>query len=134
MDREVIVSRSIAAPHAPSYSHAVRVGNLIFCTGQMGESPDGTVSGDAYAQARKALENLDAALADAGASLDHAAKLTVFLVDWDRDYLDVKRALDERLSEARPARSTVEVRRLAMGGLVEIEAIVVRPGGAGSAP
>jgi 2-iminobutanoate/2-iminopropanoate deaminase len=127
MDKDVIVSTKIAAPHAPSYPHAVRAGGFVFCTGQMGEGLDGTLVEGAYAQATKALENLDAVLGEVGTSLDASVKITVFIVNWERDYPEVKRALDERLTEARPARSTVEVRNLAMGGLIEIEAVVLAP-------
>jgi 2-iminobutanoate/2-iminopropanoate deaminase len=125
--REVVVSGSVPAPHAPSYSHAVRSGPFIFCTGQMGELPDGSLEAGAHAQATRALANLDGVLAEWATSLDEAIKITVFLVDWDRDYPEIKRALDERLTGSRPARSTVEIRKLAMGGLVEIEAIVAAP-------
>jgi 2-iminobutanoate/2-iminopropanoate deaminase len=123
--REVLVSKLIPAPHGPSYSHAVRAGGFVFCSGQMGERPDGTLEPDAGSQARVALENLDRVLSEFGTSLDAAVKLTVFLVDWDRDYTAVSRELDRRLSTAKPVRSTVEIRRLAMGGLVEIDAVVI---------
>jgi 2-iminobutanoate/2-iminopropanoate deaminase len=93
----------------------------------MGELPDGSLEAGAYAQATRALANLDGVLSEWATSLDEAVKITVFLVDWDRDYPEIKRALDERLAESRPARSTVEIRKLAMGGLVEIEAIVAAP-------
>lgn len=125
--RDVLVSRRVPAPHGPSYSHAVRADGLVFCSGQMGERADGTLEPDAGSQARLALQNLDRVLGELGTSLDAAVKLTVFLVDWDRDYPAVSHALDERLSDARPVRSTVEVRRLAMGGLVEIDAVVIAP-------
>jgi enamine deaminase RidA (YjgF/YER057c/UK114 family) len=126
-DRKVVVASGVPEPHAASYSHAVRSGQFIFCTGQMGETLDGNVKGDAYEQARQALANLDKVLRSEGASLDDAVKLTVFLVDWRRDYPGIARALDERLASVQPARSTVEVRNLAMGALVEIEAIAAAP-------
>jgi 2-iminobutanoate/2-iminopropanoate deaminase len=126
-DRRVVVAPGAPKPHAPSYAHAVRSGQFIFCTGQMGETLEGKVEGDAYEQAKQALANLDAVLRSEGASLDDAVKLTVFLVDWSRDYPGIARALDERLAAVQPARSTVEVRNLAMGALVEIEAIATAP-------
>lgn len=126
-DRYVVTASGVPAPHAASYSHAVHSGQFIFCTGQIGETPDGRVQGDAYEQARQALANLDEVLRSERASLDDAVKLTVFLVDWKRDYPGIARALDERLASVQPARSTVEVRNLAMGALVEIEAIAAAP-------
>lgn len=125
MERRVIFSRAAPKPHSPSYSHAVAAGGLIFCTGQMGQDPkDNSISGDSYAQASRALANLDVVLSELGTSLNAAVKLTVFLVDWDRDYEGVSRALNERFPSSPPARSTVEVRKLARGGVVEIEAVV----------
>jgi 2-iminobutanoate/2-iminopropanoate deaminase len=128
-DRRVIFADGAPKPHSPSYSHAVEAGGFVFCSGQMGQDPaDNSLSGDSYAQAAQALRNLDAALEPAGCSLDDAVKLTVFLVDWDRDYEGVNRALNERLTDVTPVRSTVEVRKLAKGGLVEIDAVVVAGG------
>ncbi len=74
-DRKVVVASGVPEPHAASYSHAIRSGQFIFCTGQVGETLDGNVRGDAYEQAKQALANLDTVLQSEGASLDDAVKL-----------------------------------------------------------
>ncbi len=128
MSRKIIFSTAAPKPHSPSYCHAVVVDGLIFCTGQLGQNPsDNSITGDSYEQATRALSNLDIVLAEAGTSLNAAVKLTVFLVDWNRDYEGVNRALNQRFPSSPPARSTVEVRKLARGALVEIEAVVEAP-------
>lgn len=126
-DRRVVISAGVPR-HSPSYSHAVVANGFVFCSGQVGEDSTGKiVPGDTYAQAKRALLNLDTVLREVGASLDAAVKLTVFLLDWDRDLPLVRRALDERFGSSPPTRSTVEVSKVALGGLVEIDAVVRAP-------
>lgn len=113
------------------YSHAVAAtGRLVVISGQLPLDPDGKLTGpgDAAAQMRQAFENLSAALAAAGASMDQVVKLTVYLTDL-ADLPAFRQVRDQYISlERPPASSLVQV-----GGLVhpqarvEIEALAVTP-------
>jgi len=114
-------------PPVRGYSHAVAVGGpLIVVSGQVPVDANGRLVGkdDPAAQTRQVFENLSAALAAAGATMDHVVKLTVFLTDL-ADLAEFRRIRDEYISaETPPASSLVQV-----GGLlnpdfrVEVEAL-----------
>ena len=106
------------------YSPAIRVGDLIFCSGQMPIDPatGELVDGGVAAQTRRTLDNLVALLAAAGATTAHVAKCTVFLTDM-ADFAEMNAVYAEYFGEPYPARSTVAVAGIAKGALVEIEAI-----------
>ena len=118
----------LSAPGAPAavgpYSHAVRVGGLLFCSGQVALDPKaGTlVGGDVAAQTRQVFENIRAVLTAAGAGLGDVVKTTVFLDTMD-DFQAMNAVYAEAFGDHRPARSTVAVDRLPVGALVEIEVI-----------
>jgi enamine deaminase RidA (YjgF/YER057c/UK114 family) len=111
------------------YSRAVRVGNSIWVAGTTATGTDGQVvgHGDAYAQTRQALANVAAALAQAGAGVEHVVRTRIYVTDiaqWEA----IGRAHGEVFGAIRPACAMVEVVRLidpAM--LVEIEADAVIP-------
>jgi 2-iminobutanoate/2-iminopropanoate deaminase len=108
---------------AGPYSAGVRYGNLVFCSGQLGIDPDtGKLVEGAEAQTRQALANLRAILDAAGSSLGNVIKTTVFLKNM-ADFPTMNAIYAETFGENRPARSTVEVARIALDALVEIEAI-----------
>ena len=118
----------ITAPGAPAavgpYSHAVRTGGLLFCSGQVALDPETNTfrDGPVEEQARLAFDNVRAVLAEAGVGLSDVVKATVFLADMD-DFAAVNAVYAEAFGEHRPARSTVAVRGLPVGARVEIEVI-----------
>lgn len=117
-----------AAPAAIGpYSQAVALGDLVFCSGQVGIDPaSGTmVEGGIEAETRRVLDNLREVLAAAGLKLTDVVKTTVFLVSLT-DFETVNRIYGEHFSTPYPARSTVQVAALPRHARVEIEAIAHR--------
>lgn len=112
------------------YSQAMRVGELVFSAGQVGLDPASgqLVEGGVAAQADRAMQNLAAVLDAAGSGLELITKTTIFLADM-ADFATVNEVYARHLREPYPARSTVAVRELPKGALVEIEAIALAPGG-----
>ncbi|MEQ8688432.1 MAG: RidA family protein [Imperialibacter sp.] len=106
------------------YSQAIRSGGLLFCSGQTPIVPDTNkmVDGEIGPQTRQALMNLLAVLKAEGLSLADVVKTTVFLKNF-RDFPAMNAVYAEVFGEHRPARSTVEVSRLPLDALVEIECI-----------
>ena len=118
---------SSGAPWEPifGYSRAVRVGNQVFVAGTIGRNSDGSVPSGAYQQAKRALEIIGKALAEAGARSDHVVRTRIFVTDI-AFFDDVARAHGEVFGTIRPASALVEVRRLVEPDyLVEIEADAV---------
>jgi enamine deaminase RidA (YjgF/YER057c/UK114 family) len=119
---------SSGAPWEPifGYSRAVRVGNQVFVAGTVGRNPDGSVPSGAYEQAKRALEIVGAALAEAGAGFDHVVRTRIFVTDIAL-FDDVARAHGEIFATIRPASAVVEVRRLIEPDYVleiEVDAII----------
>lgn len=120
---ETIGSNSAPAAIGP-YSQAVRAGNFIFCSGQLGldRTSGKLVSDDAAVQAETCLKNLDEVLKAAGLSLRSIVKTTIFLTNL-QDFEKVNAAYGSFFGGSKPARSTVQVAALPRGAKVEIEAI-----------
>lgn len=120
----------IATPNAPQavgpYSQGIQAGGFIFTAGQLGLDPaSGAFAGeDITAQTRQALHNLQAVLEAAGSGLDGVVKTTIFVVDMG-DFKTVNAIYAEFFADEPPARSTVQVAALPLGGLVEIEMVAV---------
>jgi enamine deaminase RidA (YjgF/YER057c/UK114 family) len=116
------------SPYEPvvGFSRAVRAGNLVFVSGTVGRGPDGNVvAGGVYEQAKQTIENIRAALEQAGASLSDVVRTRAYLVDISAQD-DFARAHREAFGDVRPASTMVEVSRLATPEmLVEIEADAV---------
>ena len=109
------------------YSQAVRIGNLVFTSGQIPLRPDGTVvEGSVAEQTRQVLDNLRAVLSAAGSGLEHVVKATVFVTDIGQ-FSDLNEVYAQYFSAPFPARTTVEVSRLPRDVLVEIEAVALIP-------
>ena len=122
---------AVSTPGAPAaigpYSQAIRVGNLVYTSGQIALDPASgqLVSGGIAEQTTRVLENLKAVLAAAGTSLDKVVKTVVFLKDMN-DFAAMNAVYGSYLAPAGavpPARSTVEVAGLPRDSLVEIEVI-----------
>ena len=118
----------ISTTNAPSaigpYSQAIKVGNLIFTSGQLpidpstGSFPEGGIK----EQTRQSLLNIQAILKEAGLTMDNVAKTLVFLADMG-DFVDMNSVYAEFFHAPFPARSAVAVKTLPKGALVEIEAV-----------
>jgi 2-iminobutanoate/2-iminopropanoate deaminase len=114
-------------PPTAAYSHAVRAGDYLFVTGQLGVDPktNALAAGGAEEQAKQIMRNLETVLAGAGASLERTVMARIFLVNFAADYPAVNRVYSAYFKEGRfPARSTVGVTNLALGAMVEIDLIV----------
>ena len=120
---------TISAPEAPAaigpYSHAVRAGELLFCSGQIPLDPASgeLVGATAAEQARRCLENLRAVCEAAGASLQRAVRVTVYMTDLQA-FAEVNEVYAGFFSEQPPARVAVGVAALPRGAYVEIDAVV----------
>jgi 2-iminobutanoate/2-iminopropanoate deaminase len=125
LDRETISSPGAPAAIGP-YSHAVRAGSLLFCSGQIPLDPaTGELVGETAAeQARQCLANLTIVCEAAGASLSDALRLTVYMTDLSA-FAEVGDVYGSFFLEAPPARVAVGVAALPRGAQVEIDAIVV---------
>ncbi len=124
-DKTVI--RTAAAP-APSqgapYSQAIRFGDFVFTAGQIAVDPatGALVPGGIREQTERVMLNLRAILEAAGSGMDKLVKTTVFLTNRD-DWAAMNEVYVRHVGARPPARSAVEVSRLAPGAVVEIEAV-----------
>jgi 2-iminobutanoate/2-iminopropanoate deaminase len=124
VQRQVIYSTNAPAAIGP-YSQAIRAGQFVFASGQLGIDPQtGKLQEGVEAQARQALANVQALLAAAGSSTAHVVKSTIFLADL-ADFARVNTLYSEVFQHEPPARSTVQVAALPLGALVEIEVIAL---------
>ncbi len=125
MPRKAVTTNEAPEAIGP-YSQAVIVGDTIYLSGQIPLAPEtmAMVEGDARAQIRQVLRNLDAVARGAGGSLDDIAKLTVFLTDL-ANFPVVNEVMTEFFREPYPARAAIGVAALPKGAQVEMDAVMV---------
>lgn len=124
MSRQAIHTDQAPAALGP-YSQAVRHGNLVFLSGQVGLDPASgkLVEGGIEEQARQVFRNLRAVCQAAGSDLDGIVKLTIYLVDLGNFAL-VNAVMAESFAAPYPARATIEISALPAGAEVEVEAVL----------
>ena len=106
------------------YSHAIRVGNLVFCSGQTPLDPETMqlIGDDIGEQTVRVLENLTIVLAGAGLTLQDVVKTTVYLKSMD-DFPGMNAAYAKMFGTHKPSRTTIAVKQNPLDALVEIECI-----------
>ena len=128
----ITMKQAVATIHAPAaigpYSQAIVSGDLIFTSGQIPLDPASgeLVQGDIQAQTRQVFSNLREVLQEAGASLDDAVKVNVYMTDL-KDFAALNEVYATFFTQPYPARSCVEVSSLPKGAQVEIEIIARKP-------
>jgi reactive intermediate/imine deaminase len=127
-----MTKHAIHAPDAPAaigpYSQAVRAGNTLYLSGQIGLDPATmTLVEGLEAQAHQVFRNLRAVTAAAGGSLDDMVKVSILMVDL-AGFTKVNEIMASYFSKPYPARATYQVAALPRGALIEVEGTVVLPG------
>src|SRR5687768_17523777 len=126
MASERVVKTEKAPAAIGAYSQAVKVGSMVFCSGQIALDREGRMvgGGDVAAEARQVMNNLMAVLEAAGAGARHVVKATIYLADM-ADFPRVNEVYGEFFTSEPPARATVAVAGLPRGARVEIDAVAV---------
>jgi len=120
-----IVSTDKAPEAVGAYSQGIKVGELVFTSGQIPIDPEtGEMSETIEEQTAQCLKNISAVLEEAGSSLDNAIKLTVFLQDIN-DFTAMNEVYASFFSKEAPCRSAVEVAAIPKEAKIEIEAIAL---------
>lgn len=125
-----LMKKIIATKNAPAaigpYNQAVKVGNMLFASGQLGLNPEtgDFAEGGIKEQTEQAFRNVKAILAEAGMTIDNVVKTTVFLADM-ADFAAMNEVYASQFNGDFPARSAVAVKTLPKNGLVEVEVIAV---------
>lgn len=127
-----VISTDQAPAAVGPYSQAIRVthmfpageGHIVYSSGQLGLDPatGRIVAGGVEAEARQAFANLAAVAAEAGATLGNAVKLTLYLTDLSQ-FATVNAVMKELVPEPYPARTTIGVAALPLGGMFEVEGV-----------
>jgi 2-iminobutanoate/2-iminopropanoate deaminase len=125
--REIVTALGAPAAVGP-YSHAVRAGGLLFCSGQIPLDPESgeLVDGGPGDQARRCLDNLAVVCAAAGAQLSDAARVTVYLTDLAA-FEEVNEVYASYFEGEPPARVAIGVAALPRGAQVETDAVIALP-------
>ncbi len=119
-----IISTQNAPKSIGPFSQAIVCDNLMFCSGQIALNPETMemVGTNVEEQTRQLLANVEAVLKSSGLDLSHIVKTTVFLKDMN-DFKNMNSIYESIFGEHKPARTTVEVSRLPLDALVEMECI-----------
>jgi 2-iminobutanoate/2-iminopropanoate deaminase len=115
------ITVAAAPPQNDTYSQAVRLGDLIYLSGQLGVRPDGALPDTFPAQVRQALDNVATVLEAAGSSLSLVAKVNIYITDFSR--LREMNEIYPSYFQHRPAKTTVEIARLDRGAQIEVEVV-----------
>ncbi|GFZ46420.1 hypothetical protein JCM24511_04667 [Saitozyma sp. JCM 24511] len=111
----------------PDLAAAIRSGGHVFCSGQIGSTPDGEmVEGPIGKRVDQIMDNLDAVLKAHGSSLDHTVKFNLYITSF-KDFDAINAAYTRRIPTPPPARSCIGVANLPRGTDIEIECIAVIP-------
>jgi 2-iminobutanoate/2-iminopropanoate deaminase len=120
---KTVIKPKKAAPAAGPYNHAVRVGDMLFCAGQIPLDSNGNlIGGDIKAQTQRVLENVKIILADQNLDFANVVKTTVFLTNL-ADFGGMNEVYATYFTGDFPARSTIQVAALPRGANVEIEVV-----------
>ena len=124
MPKKIIIKPAKSAPAVGPYNHGVRIGDLLFCAGQIPLDPatGSLVAGDIKAQAERVLQNVKAILDDQGLTFANVVKSTLFLTNL-ADFAAMNEVYASHFTADFPARSTIQVAALPKGASVEIEVI-----------
>ena len=125
MNKEIVTTENAPGAIGP-YSQAIKVGGMVFCSGQIPIDPQtGEFVSDVVSeQTDQVLHNLGQVLKAAGTSLDNVVKTTVFLADMN-DFAEMNEVYGRFFSENKPARATVQAARLPRDAKVEIDCIAI---------
>ena len=122
MAKEIIATTNAPGAVGP-YVQAVKVNGMVYCSGQLGIDPAvGKMPEGVEAQAHCSMKNMGAILKEAGSDYSKIVKTTIFLADMN-DFAKVNEIYKTYFGEEYPARSCVQVAKLPLGGLVEVECI-----------
>ena len=127
MKNKVIFTENAPAVVGP-YSQAIQAGDFIYTAGQIALDPatGKLVEGDVAAQAERAIQNIQAVLEAAGASLNDVVKTTVYLRTMN-DFAAMNAVYSRLFGDNRPARTTIAIDGVPLGGLFEIEVVAYQP-------
>ena len=119
-----VISTTKAPAAIGPYSQAIKVGNLVYTSGQIPIDPKtgSIVEGGIKEQTRQSLTNVKTILEEAGLTMANVVKTTVFMADMN-DFAEMNAVYAEFFSEPYPARSAVAVKTLPKGALIEIEVV-----------
>ena len=107
------------------YSQAVIANGMVYTSGQIALTSDGVMlESDVIVQTKQVLKNLQAVLEEAGSSMNHVVKTTIFIASMD-DFATINEIYEEAFGSHKPARATVAVKTLPKNALVEIDAVAL---------
>lgn len=124
-NNKAVISTSRAPAAIGPYSQAVKVGNMVYLSGQIPLDPETMelVAGDIEVQARRVFDNLKAVAEAAGGDLDNAVKINISLTDLS-EFTRVNEVMQQYFQQPYPARACVQVAALPRGAAIEVEAIL----------